>query len=188
MNLKKIPSGPARGPYILLAIVTFVLSVYYLLAGIWTRVYEDLQFIVQAQFSNGIRVLYAFALAFQPGVVLYLAHQRGALLRASREITPFPSQIWKKIADWVLVAITFLISIASVLNSAFYYNARYNGSLQTSEDYVQANRGLSHAIVAISILLAINVVVSVIVLFVQGKQARWNDQVRNFTKKVDASA
>ena len=184
-NLRKIPSMAARGPYIMLVIVTFFTFLLYLLGGISTRV--TLYWVEAGKLSASITVYYALVTAFQPAVILWLIHQRGALLGASKGngISPFTSQIWKQVLDWVLVAVTFILYIASAANRASFFTDVGNGKIRNIQQFLSVDHGLAHTLVALSIVLAIDVAISSIALLMQGKRAQWNDLVRNYFSKSD---
>jgi hypothetical protein len=178
-NLKGIPSMAARGPYILLAVVTFFLVLYYLLTAILTR--DD-----GLAYSDGNALLSAANFfgdtdgTFRPVVVLYLLHVRGDVLRALKGnmTSPLSTQTWKRILDWALTALAWVMFTASVGVSATQLAEFANGDYDNLEQLYQASLGLSQTGLAFLILLIIILVVSVIVQFLQGKGIPTADLVR----------
>jgi hypothetical protein len=181
-NLGALPTG-ARGPYILLAVVTVCFTLYNVLAAVLTRV--DFPDFMTA--SNVITASSFFGnvdAAFRPAVVLYLLHQRGDILRAGKAnaITPLSTYIWKRVLDWVLSALAWIMYTAAMgatasLNAAQYGGVFYN--YNTSKNLRLASRGLGQTGFALVILLVINLVISTIIQFVQEKGTKPGDLVRN---------
>jgi hypothetical protein len=179
INLGKIPSMSARGPYIVLALLTMFTMAYYLLFAIWTRLSTEIDPITSDQMQIGLVFLTAVDNALRPAVILYLIHQRGDLLRSKDNATvPLVIQTWKRALDWVLVALAFIFGFSS---GAVY--AAEVEALQTSytAQYRQLGlgyKGLGHTISTFVTLLAIDVIVSLILCYVHARKARSGDLVR----------
>lgn len=180
-NLSKIPTASARGPYILLAVTTFFTFLYYAMWGVLTRVtWGILDSISGNKLSLAITGIFTVVIAFQPASVLWLLHQRGSVLRTSREntVSPFSSLLWKRIVDWVLVGITFVIYIAAMAVSvALAVALENNAPGRVYTQYLEASRGLSHTITGLILLICIDIVVTSLVVFFQVKRAQWNDPI-----------
>lgn len=166
----------------MLVVVTIFNFLYYLLYGVSTRLRGEVP-----AFTDGIYLatlgITALVVAFQPAAVLFLLQQRGSVLQASKgnTISPFSSSLGKKIVDWVLVGLTFIVYIAYMGNVAAYATAADSGFSSASYlAYLAASRGLAYAGAAIFLLLCINVITTSIVLFVQAKQAQWIDLVTRY--------
>jgi len=183
-NLKGIPSMAARGPYIMLAFVTFCLGLYYLLAAIVTRAADNLSASDANSLNFAAEFFFNTNAAFKPAMVLYLIHVRGDVLRAIKGNTtsPLSTQIWKRILDWVLTGLAFVMFTGAMGVSATQVAEYSNYDYDTFEQLYQASLGLSQTGLAFVVLLIITLVVSVIVEFSQGKRIPTNDLVR---KRLD---
>jgi hypothetical protein len=175
-NLRALPIA-ARGPYILLAVVTFCLTLYNLLAALYTRV----RYLNSRTASNLIPASTFFwnvDAAFRPAVVLYLLHQRGDVLRAvkANTITPLSTYIWKRVLDWVMAGLAWVMYTGAMAAAASRM-ANFYGINWTRLYY--ASRGLGETGLTLMLLLIINLVVSTIVQFIQGKDTKSGDLVRN---------
>lgn len=179
-NLSKLPVS-ARGPYILLAVVTVFSFIYYLMVGVLTRIrYDYLDVLTANQISVAATGCFTVIAAFQPAVVLWLLQQRGSVMKASKgnALRPFSYRLWKRILDWALVGTLFIIYITFMANNATYVVAIENGtSNRIYNRFLNTSQGLSRAIIALILLSCIDVGVTSIVLFVQAKRAQWNDPV-----------
>jgi hypothetical protein len=180
-NLPKIPSIAARAPYILLAVVILFTVALHLTSAIYIRIVEDLLRETAYQISLTMQFFYAVDTAFRPAVILYLIHNRAGLLLATlaNKTHPLTSQIWKRILDWVLVGITFVFYIAYMGVNGTYYASLVNGTATNSQyrQYLNANRGLGHTLTAMVVLFAIDIIFSLITLFIHGKRAQAADLV-----------
>jgi hypothetical protein len=181
-NLGALPMA-ARGPYILLGVVTFCLTLYNILAAVLTRV-DFTDFMMESNVVTASSFFWDVDAAFRPAVVLYLLHQRGDILRAgnANTITPLSTHIWKRVLDWVLTALAWIMYTAAMgtiasLDAAYYNDTFYD--YDTLENLRLASRGLGQTGFALVILLVINLVVSTVVQFIQGKSTKSNDLVRN---------
>lgn len=178
--LSRIPSWSARGPFLMLVFVTLFTIAYYVTYAISVRV-DILDNVVASQVSSAISFLAAVDEAFRPGVVLYLLHMRGDVLRAIKggTITPVASQLWKKILDWTLVSLTFIFYVA-MMGVRASWNERSNNFDLTEDEFWQfyeASKALGHVVIAFIILLCIDVFASIIIHFVQSKNAQASDPV-----------
>lgn len=183
----------SRGPFILLAFVTLCAAVFYLMWAISTRV-DIIDTVIQAQVNSALQFLNGVQSAFLPAVILCLIHLRGGVLRASKgnTISPLASQLWKRILDWVLVALTFIFAIAQMGVIATLYAAFEDGSL-TDDQSIQlfdASVALGHTFIAFQTLLYVDVIVSLIVHFIQSRRAQSSDLVRTFRfrRRIDLIA
>jgi phage-related holin len=169
----------ARGPYIMLAVVTFCYGLYNLLAAILTRA-DTLDYIQ----SNSIFIAAEFFgnvdFAFRPAVVLYLIHVRGDVLRALTATSPLSTQVWKRILDWVLTVLIWVMLTASMGVTATKFAAVANGTwdFTQSNTFYQISLGLGQTGLAFLILLIINVAVSVVVQYIRGGGPQRSDLVR----------
>jgi hypothetical protein len=184
-NLKGIPSMAARGPYIMLAFLTLCLGVYSLLDAILTRL-GGLTLLNGNALNSAAVIFLNFDVAFKPAVVLYLIHVRGDVLRAVKGNTtsPLSTQIWKRILDWVLAALAFIMFTGAISVTTAQLAEFDSGNYD--QDYLQqlyhASLGLAHTGIAFVVLLVVTLTVSVIVQFIQGKGTLTNDLVR---KRLD---
>lgn len=171
-NLSAIPSMAARGPYILLAFVTICVMLYYLLNALDYRL-DILDDIAENSLYTAVTFFWSVDAPFRPMVVLYLLHGRGDILRAvkARTMIPLSTYLWKRILDWVLTALAWVMYIAEIgvtatrlddIYGAYYY-PRQSAAL------LRAGVGLGNTGLALTLLLYINLIVSTIVQFVQGK-------------------
>jgi hypothetical protein len=180
-NLGALPTA-ARGPYILLAVVTFCLTVYNIFAAVLTRV-DFSDFMTESNVITASTFFWDVDAAFRPAVVLYLLHQRGDILRAgkSNAITPLSTHTWKRVLDWVLTALAWVMYTGAMGAIASLDVTYYNGAFydyDTLENLRLASRGLEQTGFALVILLVINLVVSTVVQFIQGKGTNPGDLVR----------
>lgn len=180
-NLKVIPSAIARGPYIMLAGITLTVTLYHGLYSILVRVYNTSQMEANAMVAT-VQFFWVVDTAFRPAVVLYLVHQRGNVLQAIENYTriPLSTQLWKRILDWVLVALAFVAYIGW-MGTITTYRTIYNNPGTESHDQgggiFRAALGLAQAGLGLTVLLCINVVASLIIQSVKGDSPTMRDLV-----------
>jgi hypothetical protein len=164
------------------AVVTLCLTVYNILAAVLTRV-DFTDFMTSSNVNTASAFFWDVDAAFRPSVVLYLLHQRGDVLRAEKAnaITPLSAHIWKRILDWVLTALAWVMFTGSMGAIASLDAIYYNGAFY-DDDFLEnlrlAGRGLGLTGFALVILLVINLAVSTIVQFTQAKGTKSGDLVR----------
>ncbi|CCA69421.1 hypothetical protein PIIN_03321 [Serendipita indica DSM 11827] len=119
--------------------------------------------------------------AFRPGVCLWLVHLRGNLSRITQSKTtkPWISQFWKRIVDWSLVVIVFLVGISqmAVLANKWVLLDRHQLTPTEYRTYLNVDRGLKFTSVAFGVLLEMNVIVSFIGLKVSQKRMNFVDPI-----------
>jgi len=163
-----------RAPYILLMVITVSLGIWQVLYAVYLRTSTILDRPTLISIYTAGTFFVYLDTAFIPAVVLYLVHQRGDILRAVRGNTtaPLATHLWKRILDWALTGLTFVMAIAAMGVYSDYLNSLVLALHRTYLD-------LGHAAVAFATLLCIDVFISVIVQFVQGKDTQPADLVRN---------
>ncbi|CAG7849709.1 SubName: Full=Uncharacterized protein {ECO:0000313/EMBL:CCA71556.1} [Serendipita indica DSM 11827] len=166
----------STAPYVLLAIVTSTVIAGYATSAAIVRFYKPALALYAV---NGF--LWDFDIAFEPAVCLWLIHCRGELVTTSQFVnaTPWVSQRWKRIVDWSLAALTFIIAITmtSVLLRAkvMRNEPRFNVNLYLY--YLDVGRNLKFAVVGLGVLLLINVVISLIALKASQSRGRFVDRI-----------
>lgn len=182
-RLSGLPSWASRGPFILLAFVTLFAVTFYLMFAIITRI-EITDFTIGSQVSTALAFLDAVQAAFLPAVILYLIHLRGGVLRVVKGNTasPLASKIWKRILDWILVILTFVFLLARMGIIATLYAGVDNMTLTVHQtlQLVDTSISLGHTWIAFAMLLYGDIVVSLIVHFIQSRRAQASDPVRVF--------
>ncbi|CAG7847275.1 SubName: Full=Uncharacterized protein {ECO:0000313/EMBL:CCA69422.1} [Serendipita indica DSM 11827] len=184
-RLRFVPSGRyTRAPYILLAIVTSILSLAYLLWAIYTRIstggssVPDTALHGLGAFLNSLLTIDN---AFRPAVCLWLVHLRSNLARTTQGKTtkPWISQFWKRIVDWSLVTILFLIGISlmAVIANEWALIDSHQLNSDGYRAYFSVRRGLYFTSVAFGVLLAIDIMVSFITLKVSQKRMNFIDPI-----------
>lgn len=118
---------------------------------------------------------------FLPAVVLYLLHLRGNVLRGMKgnTVAPIASRFWKRILDWSWVILTFIFYMAQLGYRESWTN-KMLGSIITQDifqQYLNITYGLAHTVTALYFLLCLNVFVSLVVHFVQSKNAQAGNPV-----------
>ncbi|KIM29001.1 hypothetical protein M408DRAFT_329040 [Serendipita vermifera MAFF 305830] len=180
ITLLRVSPWSARGPYLLLAFVTLALIASCVLSAVSMRslVIDN---ITKLRLSSASSFLGAVQDAFLPAVILYLLHLRGNVLRGVKgnTVTPIASQLWKRILDWSWVTLTFIFYLVLLGYRANWYNNLLSSMLTEDlfRQYVNISRGLAYTIDALRFLLFLNVIVSMIVHFVQSKNAQARDPV-----------
>lgn len=164
-------------PFILAALALLLLVGIQAMAAIKLRL--NLDTLVYYKLLRGIDFLYAIELALRHAAFFLLIHQRGKLLQPSaqnRINIPVVALLWKRIVDWVLIAIAFLVYITY---AAIATSVNFNRSIspQTLKAYTDAIQGLDHVITAMVILLAINVIASSWALYSASRRAKSTDLV-----------
>ncbi|CCA73928.1 hypothetical protein PIIN_07881 [Serendipita indica DSM 11827] len=184
-RLHLVPPGRyTRAPYVLLTI-----ALAYLLSAIYTRI-NDGGGSISTYYDGpdrGLHGLNAFNwfvvnidTAFRPAVCLWLVHLRGNLARKVQNAPqPWVSQFWKRILDWSLVAITYLLETWSMGVTAHAYAQDDSGQMNSDRfwAYIDMNRGLRFTILTFILLLAIDIIVSFIALKVVQKRMNFIDPI-----------
>jgi len=176
-------SWPAHGPYIVLAFSTLCYGLASLLFAIMVRLTCDWVPAISdaSAYLSSSSFLQNVDSALRPAVVLYLLHQRGGVLQAvhNNAITLLSTQLWKRILDWVLVVLCFVMYTASMgllANSPAIFRDGFTTYFASLSAY-QASVNLGYAGIAFSLFLCIDIFVS---LVFQGIQAKGRDDlVRN---------
>jgi hypothetical protein len=180
-RLKGIATWVSRGPYILSLVITFLLALAYLLWAIYTRNAANFDTSTQNSFSAAINFLIDVDLTFRPAIVLYLMHVRGDIIRASqgKTFTPLMAQMWKKILDWALIALIFILLMAGLGVSTSADVAYDSGHLTISQYLSKLNTAanLSHSVEAFHVLVYLNIIISGIFMYIQVKGRNLNDPV-----------
>lgn len=149
--------------------------------AIWTKLRDSMHYVIYDRMNIAITFFYIVTVVLQPAAALSLIHQLGSALQVARkrEVIPFVSRPWKRTLDWILVGVTFVIYIAALGNNAAYVAAVREGDISTSQvsQFSRVSQGLGHTTVALVVILSLNVVFSLISLFVEARHAHWSDQV-----------
>lgn len=178
--LPRVSPWSARGPYLLLVLVTVTLVTSYGLGALSMRA-PVIETSTQLRLSSASSFLGAVQDVFLPAVILYLLHLRGNVLRGVKgdTVRPIASQLWKRILDWSWVILTFIFCMVLLGYQANWYN-NLPGSMLTEDlfqRYINVSHGLVYTITALHFLLCLNVFVSLIIHFVQSKKAQARDPV-----------
>ncbi|CCA69423.1 hypothetical protein PIIN_03323 [Serendipita indica DSM 11827] len=184
-RMRFVPPGRyTRAPYILLAVVAGPLAFAYLLWAIYTRIStggSSVPYTALHGLSSFTSFLLTIDIAFRPAVCLWLVHLRSNLARTTqgKATKPWISQFWKRIVDWSLVTILFLIGISLIAVTANGWALSDAGQLSTAgmRAYLSVRRGLGFTIVAFSLLLSIDITISFITLKVSQKGMNFIDPV-----------
>ncbi|KAG8818686.1 hypothetical protein FRC17_010747 [Serendipita sp. 399] len=136
-------------------------------------------------YTSAITFLYAVDIAFRPIAILWLCHFRGRLIATGAMVRKdaFVSSTWKKIVDWCFVVVTFAVGIIYASLTTYVNNAILKGNVLTAAqrlNYVRILKVVHRVIVAVIVLFAINVIVSLIALKVAQKRAKILDKVATF--------
>ncbi|CCA76120.1 hypothetical protein PIIN_10120 [Serendipita indica DSM 11827] len=182
-RLHLVPPGRyARAPYILLSIVAGASSISHLVSGVLfvaTRVEHGLQFNVMHGLSAFGICLAHIDLAFGPAVCLWLIHLRGSLAPTveAKPLHLWVSQSWKRILDWLLVAVTFILAISMTVIINIVWMEYGAGHLRGDQvtHFLIVNRNLNFAVVAFGLLLSIDIAVSLISLKVTQRRVHFID-------------
>jgi hypothetical protein len=165
--------------------------VAYLVDAVYTRIRLDAEFTLVAGLDTFVSVFFDFLIPFQMhAVLLYIAHQRGFLFQASqgKGIKPLAAQLWKRILDWALVAITFVLLISSTAIAAVENHVIEENHQSLSEaeylKYTHLLEGFSHAITGMIVILAIDVFVTLLTLWLAQRRFQFRDPVSIFLGEV----
>jgi hypothetical protein len=147
-----------------------------------TRISLDADYNVLTRLGTSIDIFIDILIAFQQhAVLLYIAHQRGFLFRASqgKAVKPLAAQLWKRILDWALVAITLLllISITAIIANEENLIGEDKLNLAGYNKYADVGRGFSHAITGMIVILAIDVFVTLLTLWLAQRRLQFRDPV-----------
>ncbi|CAG7847276.1 SubName: Full=Uncharacterized protein {ECO:0000313/EMBL:CCA69423.1} [Serendipita indica DSM 11827] len=172
-----------------LAVVAGTLALAYLLAAVYTRIstnrvttlsgissvpYTDLHGL-----SSSDSFVFAVDPAFRLAVCLWLVHLRGNVARMAQGKIhkPWVSQFWKRIIDWSLVAILFLLAISTmaILANAWALDDANRLGFAGYRTHLIVRRGFGFTIVGFSSLLMIDVAISFITLKVLQKGMKFID-------------
>ncbi|KAG8857524.1 hypothetical protein FRB91_011267 [Serendipita sp. 411] len=188
-GLKLISKTPrsSKAPYLLAAFVAAEVSIYYLVGAIRTRLGTEIDFIInyplRYRYTSAISFLFDIDLSFRPIVLLWLCHLRGVLSTIGSDIkgnkNSFVASTWKKVVDWSLFVILFAISFAYSSMITVFNNASYNHTLSMVQaiNLNDAIKRIIRAREAFTVILAINIVVSLVCLKVAQQRARIADKV-----------
>ena len=172
-NLSKSNPVSSRGLYIMLAITTFISILYDALLETLKRE-EDMAVVTTFRIYTVLTILRGAQDAFLPAAALYLIHKRGAALRIASGITTVPIAC----KAWFLVGATFSTYIAVMGIKAAVYHLRETGnSYRIWGQYDEARRGLGHTTTALEILLALDVIISLIIQSSQAKRTSKGDLI-----------
>ncbi|CCA73925.1 hypothetical protein PIIN_07878 [Serendipita indica DSM 11827] len=189
-RLRLVPPGRyTRAPYILLAIVAGALALSYLVSAIVTRIssYElgipDHDYPIETM--RGLNTFDWFLknidASFRPAVCLWLIHLRVNLAGKAEgsTSTPWMEHLWKRIVDWSLVAINFIIDtcwMGIIADGYIFYTSNYLVPANFFY-YTRSWRELNLADLSIELILTLNVIVSLIGLGVSQKKKKFNDAI-----------
>jgi hypothetical protein len=185
-RLHGVAKGAPRYPFILLAITIFTLGVGYIFLAIYTRWYSDVLMRSTLRILDALEAVYLFfyytSTTFLPAVCLQLMHVRGSILRASQGTTfnPLMSRKWKKLFDWALIVLLYILSIASFSLYARANVAYRNGEIDvlTYSDRINERIKVNDAAIVFKLLAYLDVIVSSIIMFVQARKHNTGDPVR----------
>ncbi|KAG8822405.1 hypothetical protein FRC17_009565 [Serendipita sp. 399] len=92
----------------------------------------------------------------------------------------FVSSTWKKFVDWLFVVVTVIAGVIYAGFSTYVNNAIYHGNVSTAtqrQNYYNTLKIISRVLIALIVLFAINIIVSLIALKVAQKRAKIADKV-----------
>ncbi|KAG8828869.1 hypothetical protein FRC19_000257 [Serendipita sp. 401] len=173
-----------RGPYILLSLVAFALTIGDALKAVQLR--EDIDVPKWYKVVTASGILKTFAQVFGYAVLLWLTHTRGQAFSGSRPglSSPIVARTWKRMADWGLASVTFIYIVAlsayQTTQNLDYMRNIGNHSTSEFEDYqrfVKISKKLRHVSIVLLLLLAINVVASLLALWFAQRGAKFTDLV-----------
>jgi hypothetical protein len=173
----------SKAPYILLTVVLLFSALFYLVAAIFTRVQGDMSFLSAVNFAAFVNFLWATILAFFPAIPLYIIYVRGDIHQAAQGTTnpfnPIMSQMWKRILDWALVGLVYILKIAVLGMTTSLNIAYYNDTISYYQylDRFYARRDLAHAAHSFLVILYANVIASAIFMFIQLRGRQIVDEV-----------
>ncbi|KAG8828868.1 hypothetical protein FRC19_000256 [Serendipita sp. 401] len=181
----RVKSTP-RGPYILLALVSFTFVLGDALNAVQLR--EDIDVFDWFKVISASSIFRAFSQVFVYAVLLWLTHIRGQAFGGSRpgSSSTIVARTWKRVVDWVLVAVTFIYIVAlnaySTTKNLSHIRRIYNNDYSSAEhddyeEFVKISQKLQHVSTALSLLLAIDVVASLFVLWFAQRRAKFTDSV-----------
>ncbi|KAG8794454.1 hypothetical protein FRC17_008295, partial [Serendipita sp. 399] len=174
LKLVEKSARSSKAPYILAAFVSLSVSVLYLLGAIQTRWTSGTTNTIDPQailnIGSAITFLFTVDISFRPIVILWLCHLRGHLSAAgamTKHKNSFVSSTWKKFVDWLFVIVTLVAGVFVAGFSTFVNNAIYNGNVLTAmqrRNYYNILKTMNWVLVALVVLFAINIIVSLIAL------------------------
>jgi hypothetical protein len=182
--LRNVPTWGSRGPFIFLTILQISLAVGFITSAIHFRIVAAFP-VTDDMSTNDVffasNFFYEINLSFLPAIPLYLLHLRGSVLSTEQGKTfnPLMSQLWKRILDWVLVGVTYIL-----LLSEFCLLVHDTTILFNDLDYVawssrqQTRLTFYHIVEAVTLLAYLNVIISSTVMASQLKNHKLIDLVR----------
>jgi hypothetical protein len=176
LRLGNLPPWLTPAPYLLLMAITIFLFIGYLFMVVYTQFNRAIPRQAQLDIQLVFSILFDIDIALRPGIVLYLIHVRGSIWQFSQPSRPFAmSQLWKKIVDWVVVALTLILWITL---SGFTFKITSHSSTRTKLIEVSG---------AFSILSHVLVILSTITMSIQVKSRSLNDSVCIQTSSIDGT-
>lgn len=175
------PGRYTRAPYILLSIVAGTLSLSYLLSAILrrtSRAESNVSLTLLHNLGLIVNFLWNIAFAFEPAVCLWLIHLRGKLTTTTegKSVNPWVSQLWKRIVDWLLVALTFIISIVLIAILAILWTQLDQGR-RNSGQTMDLHHVLGITTTALGPVLTVDIILSFICLKVSQRRVQFADPV-----------
>ncbi|CCA73378.1 hypothetical protein PIIN_07332 [Serendipita indica DSM 11827] len=125
-----------------------------------------------------VNFLWNIAFAFEPAVCLWLIHLRGKLTTTTegKSVNPWVSQLWKRIVDWLLVALTFIISIVLIAILAILWTQLDQGR-RNSGQTMDLHHVLGITTTALGPVLTVDIILSFICLKVSQRRVQFADPV-----------
>ncbi|KAG8809310.1 hypothetical protein FRC17_003502 [Serendipita sp. 399] len=170
-----------RGPYFRLAFGALALAVADVLNAIPYN--AELFFDKALYISTAAAICSWVPLAFGMDTILWIVHRRGQVFGRPQSVpsSSIVSHPWKRILDSILVIATFSVLVGlntSSLKPTIDY-LTYPGAHTFDQylKYLETFRQLQHVVTALVIVLAINVVVSLIALEITKQCAKYQDRV-----------
>jgi hypothetical protein len=174
LRLGNLPPWLSPTPYLLLMAITIFLFIGYLFMVVYTQFNRAIPRQAQLDIQLVFSILFDIDIALRPGIVLYLIHVRGSIWQSSQPSRPFAmSQLWKKIVDWFVVALTLILWITL---SGFTFKNTSHSSTWTKLIEVSG---------AFSILSHVLVILSTTTMSIQVKSRSLNDSVCIQASSID---
>lgn len=178
--LPRVLPLPSRRPYLCLTFVVVSLITSFVLGAVALRA-PIIDNIIMQQINSATTFFDAVVDVFLPAVVLYLIHLRGKVLQEVKgnTITPVALQPWKHILELYLIASTFILYMVQLGYRADWITSKFvhPPTDDLFQQYLDVSHSLSHTITALHFLLCLDVLVSLVVHFVQSNDAGARDPV-----------
>jgi hypothetical protein len=184
-QIRNVTRGACRRPFIILTVLILALGIGYIAGAFAIRLSTEILLVVSVDTVNSISFVddffYFINSAFLPIVPLSLIHVRGSALRSSQGTTfdPLMSRKWKKIFDWALVGLNYILSIVYFSLLVYRISAFNHDEIdeETDDKLATHSTRLYDAILAFKLASCLDVIISSIIMFVQTKKQSLTDPV-----------